>query len=89
MGHGSLFRSHLYRWPPNLIRTSLEAGPRILLALWAVLAPFYINLYIPYFFELGNALLVFQFLSDKECFASLPPLSVSALVPVPAVTCRQ
>ena len=33
----------MYRWPPNLIRTHLETGPQILLAQWAVLAPFYIT----------------------------------------------
>jgi len=31
------------RWPPNVIRTHLETGPRILLSPGAVPAPFYIT----------------------------------------------
>src|SRR5437588_11297561 len=33
----------MYRWPPNVIRTHLETGPRILLSPGAVPAPFYIT----------------------------------------------
>jgi len=33
----------MYCWPPNVIRTPLETGPRILLSQGEVLAPFYIT----------------------------------------------